>query len=93
MLTKTVLYATPSGDVKLVEVPFSWHHGEPLPADALEQKFATVVEALSALAERGRAQQRVHVPQPERKPKKDAADKSSAPDSDEPEIVHRTLPL
>lgn len=69
MLTKVVLYATPSGDVKLVEVPFNWQQGEPLPADALEQRFATADEALQALAARGRAQNRVHVTAPEKKTK------------------------
>jgi hypothetical protein len=73
VLTKTVLYATAGGDVKLVEVPFEWQHGEPLPLDALEQRFPTAIEALHALSARGRAQQRVHVPQPERKPKENAA--------------------
>jgi hypothetical protein len=68
VLTKIVLYATSGGAVKLVEVPFSWQHGEPLPMDAFEQRFSSAVEALQALADRGRAQQRVHVPQPEKKP-------------------------
>lgn len=59
--------------MKLVEIPFSWQHGESLPGDALEQRFATADEALQALAARGRAQNRVHVPSPEKKSKEGAA--------------------
>lgn len=86
MLTKTVLYATASGEVMLVEVPFSWHHGEPLPPGGLEQRFKTAEEALQELAARGRAQNRVHVPMPEKKPKKkegEAADSAKA-ETDDP---------
>lgn len=68
MLTKLVLSATPNGACKLVEVPFSWRQGEPLPRNAFELTFPSGGEALRALAERGRKQNRIHVPRPERKP-------------------------
>lgn len=68
MLTKTVLYALPDGACKLVEVAFNWQHGDPLPAGALERYFPNVEDAMSELAARGRAAQRVHVEKPEKKP-------------------------
>ncbi len=68
MLTKTVLYALPDGACKLVEVAFSWQHGDPLPPDALERYFPNVADAMSDLAARGRSAQRVHVDKPEKKP-------------------------
>lgn len=67
MLTKTVLCATTDGACKLVDVPFSWKHGEPLPANAIEQRFSSPTDALMELAARGRQQARVHIPKPERK--------------------------
>ena len=67
MLCKTVLCAAPSGAFTLVEVPFEWQRGDPIPAGALERRFATAVEALSVLAERGRQNNRVHVPRPQAK--------------------------
>jgi hypothetical protein len=68
VLTKLVLYATPSGKHKLVEVPFSWRQGDALPMHTFELTFGSALEALQALAERGRKQQRVHVDRPERSP-------------------------
>jgi hypothetical protein len=67
VLTKLVLCATPTGATKLIEVPFSWRPGDALPVNAFELTFSTAIEALQALAERGRKQQRVHVVRPERK--------------------------
>jgi len=66
MLTKTVLCAAAGGAVSLVEVPFAWRHGEPLPADAIERPFPNATEALRELAAHGRNQNRVHVPMPSR---------------------------
>jgi len=85
MLTKTVLCAARGGAVKLVEVPFSWHHGEPLPADAMAQFFPTAGEALSELAARGRQQNRVHVPKPQRTPVKTDVVGSQALEGREPD--------
>lgn len=68
MLCKTVLCATPAGACTLVEVPFEWQRGDPIPHGALERRFATAVDALSALAEHGRQNNRVHVPRPPAKP-------------------------
>jgi hypothetical protein len=69
VLTKLVLSATPNGACKLIEVPFSWRQGDALPLDAFELTFPSGGEALKALAERGRKQNRVHVIKPERKAK------------------------
>ena len=77
MLTKTVLCAAPGGEYKLVEVPFTWQHGDPLPANAVEQRFSSAVDALSELAARGRQQARVHVPTPEPRVKPTAPVRSS----------------
>jgi hypothetical protein len=68
VLTKLVLCATTVGACRLVEVPFGWRQGDPLPLGAFELTFPSPVEALKALAERGRKQNRIHVPRPERKP-------------------------
>jgi hypothetical protein len=67
MLTKTVVRAQPDGACKLVEVPFSWQHGDPLPVDSIQEPFASVRAALSALAERGRRQNGTLLHQPERR--------------------------
>lgn len=66
MLTKTVLCPQPDGSCKLIEVEFSWQHGDPLPEHALETYFPNVADAMSEMAGRGRNSARVHVPKPER---------------------------
>jgi hypothetical protein len=78
MLTKTVLCAAAGGECKLIEVPFTWRHGEPIPADALERQFPSAGEALSELAARGRLQARVHIDKPARRVTNAAADGSNA---------------
>ena len=90
MLTKTVLCAAAGGECKLVEVPFTWQHGEPLPANAFEQRFSSAVDALSELSTRGRLHARVHIPKPERplkqaaRPGGDAATQTEEPSPDLP---------
>ena len=69
MLTKTVLCADAAGACRLIEVPFKWEHGDPLPAGAIEQWFPTAAAALTEMTARGRAANRVHVASP---PPKDA---------------------
>ena len=64
MLTKAVLCAGDNGAFKLVEVPFSWQPGEPIPPGATEYSFPTAAEALAALANRGRKQSGVRAPAP-----------------------------
>jgi hypothetical protein len=88
VLTKLVLSATPNGACKLIEVPFSWRQGDALPVDAFELKFPSPVEALKALAERGRKQNRIHVTKPERKAS--LPEKPPTPDSDEHYARHTT---
>ena len=88
MLTKLVLCATSSGGYKLIEVPFNWRHGDALPQDAFELTFATAVEALQALAERGRKQNRIHISKPERTPRLPA--KPPVPEPDDPYARHAT---
>lgn len=83
MLTKTVLYVLPDGACKLIEVAFSWQHGDPLPPDALERYFPNVADAMSELAARGRAAQRVHVERPE----KPAASKASHVPPEQPSAL------
>jgi hypothetical protein len=68
MLTKTVLCAGPDGGCQLVEVPFNWRHGEPLPSPRREWHFSTTEEAVRALVRRGRMANPVHVEKPEGKP-------------------------
>lgn len=85
MLTKTVLCAAPAGECKLVEVPFTWQRGEPLPANAFEQRFSSAVDALSELSSRGRRHARVHIPKPERPSKRAApAGRDAATRREEP---------
>lgn len=84
MLTKLVLCATPSGAYKLVEVPFGWRPGDAVPANAFELTFPNAVEALHALAERGRKQQRVHVVRPERAPTLPEKPVQAAPPQEDP---------
>jgi hypothetical protein len=69
VLTKLVLCAGSNGAYKLIEVPFNWRHGDAFPENAFELTFPNAVDALMALAERGRKQQRVHVARPDRPPK------------------------
>lgn len=64
MLTKTVLLPAEGGGCKLADVPFSWQHGDPLPERATQYVFPTALEALIAMADRGRLQNAAHVPNP-----------------------------
>lgn len=90
MLTKTVLCADTGGECKLVEVPFTWRQGEPIPADALEHRFTSAADALSELAARGRRQARVHIDKPARcvpptmASRTDAATPPEEPSPDQP---------
>jgi hypothetical protein len=79
VLTKTVLCAEDVGACRLVEVPFTWEHGDPLPQGAAEQWFPTPAAALSAMAARGRNATRVHVEGPPRKPAADSDKAGSKP--------------
>jgi hypothetical protein len=65
MLTRAVLCADTDGVFTLVEVPFSWQRGDPLPPGTIVSSFQTAAEALATLANRGRMQARVTVPKPE----------------------------
>jgi hypothetical protein len=77
MLPKAVLCAGHNGATKLVEVPFSWQHGDPLPPGALEYSYPTAAEALATLANRGRSQSGLDVPVPApRKSSPDTAEKT-----------------
>jgi hypothetical protein len=64
MLTRAVLCADTDGVLKLAEVPFSWQRGDPLPPDAIVCSFQTPAEALAMLANRGRMQAGITVPEP-----------------------------
>lgn len=57
MLTKTVLWPYPDGTCSHFIVPFCWSRESPVPPDCPETRFASVRDALIALAARGRAAQ------------------------------------
>jgi len=55
-LTKVVLHVWSDGTCSLLTVPLSWHPEDPLPADAIDERYDTPANAMIALAEAGRAQ-------------------------------------
>ena len=63
MLTKRVLCAADEGAYELVEVPFSWQRGDPLPGDAVRYAFQSAAEALADLVNRGREQSGLNLQQ------------------------------
>jgi len=56
LLTKVVLHVWSDGTCSLLTVPLSWRPEDPLPADAIDERYDTPAHAMAALAESGRAQ-------------------------------------
>jgi len=56
LLTKVVLHVWSDGTCSLLTVPLSWSHEDPLPPDALDERYDSPANAMTALAESGRAQ-------------------------------------
>jgi len=56
LLTKVVLHVWSDGTCSQLTVPLSWRREDPLPPDALDERYDTPANAMRALAEAGRAQ-------------------------------------
>ena len=90
MLTKRVLSADDSGAYELVEVPFSWQRGDPLPEDAIRYSFATAADVLAELVTRGRVQAGLDLQQSET-PEPAAASSDGTPKPPKPTERERYL--
>lgn len=55
-INKVVLHVWSDGTCSLLTVPLAWSPGQPLPADAPDERYETPSHAMAALAESGRAQ-------------------------------------
>lgn len=56
LLTKVALHVWSDGTCSLLTVPLSWRPEDPLPADAIDERYDTPAHAMAALADAGRAQ-------------------------------------
>lgn len=56
LLTKVVLHVWSDGTCSLLTVSLSWRPEDPLPSDAIDERYDTPAHAMIALAEAGRGQ-------------------------------------
>lgn len=64
MFSKTVLYPGADGGCNLIEAPFTWQQGDPLPDFTYQRHFDTAEAAMREMADDGRQTSRYHVPKP-----------------------------